>query len=755
MGAFVEVSLWTFVWMGLFKIMVIVLASPATWGKLLIVVGLLQIMIQVPKWINAAKINPESHVLDHRLAFNLIKQGVSTLGGAVSSAAPKLGSWAQNNRLSSVASGRATPLNVNPSSPSAGNDPGFKAYSPPTTSPKGPSGGSSGGAAATPSAGASPVVPKGGAAGTSPPAKTGTGTATTEAPTMPGPDPAGTGGVVPPELKTPEGTEPKPEAGAGKRNGLLSPERRKELKGQLLRDKERKQIESELNELEGRSGGDERQQALEKRLGAHNAARDLLRRDDNWRKLDPPGRRLNYDEARAGLIQQGVTLNSEGDGEAEHMDEPDADHAQDSAPDPDLAPAAVPAPDSDEPPPRKMNTSAEAPPPFVPLSTDPAPAESPPPPPPPSPVGRHRVSRLKQVFERAQQAYRGEKGIKMAAGTRNQIRLNEDSSAAVNYVPGASARLRAQLFNAAALASEFNKTDEGFRQAGRNSTIGEQVRGRGEGWQGVAKGVGNRLNSGLRMSSRSGNSGVYNDTVQGRLDANDRKVEGTLWYVTNGESGKYNEVAQYLRDNIGPYDARTQDGDEANTQFRTGPAFFAADRIPAVDAMSAPAAHYRAQLAMGTYIATAMAHAEQPLGPDDFERAEDFARTIPSHTVQAALAISMKHNDDPIKDLDYVNTVASLGAMPQLGKLPNSRYASAIDAVEFNQGINGGTWQQAGESVRTLVQLGLANKLANPNIVAAAGKLERLGLPVTRDAVERGAGFVSVNPPIPTTPRVV
>lgn len=59
--AFVETSLWTFVWVGLLKIMVIIMFSNFNpWGKILIAIGVLQMMIQVPTFLARAQISPMS-----------------------------------------------------------------------------------------------------------------------------------------------------------------------------------------------------------------------------------------------------------------------------------------------------------------------------------------------------------------------------------------------------------------------------------------------------------------------------------------------------------------------------------------------------------------------------------------------------------------------------------------------------------------------------------------------------------------------
>jgi hypothetical protein len=863
MKSFVEVSLWTFAWMGLFKIMVIVIASQATWGKLLIVIGILQIMIQVPKWVNEAKINPESHILDHRLAFNLMKEGFHTIGGAVATAVPQLGNWAQNGRLSSMENGRATPVNVNPSSSSAAEPPGQKPFnapggpaggagpaaggaggppgqmpfSPSTTSPPRPSGGGSEGTTATRASGQpSPAAPPprtpsdsttsgtpatgdvssvptpGLITPTSGPAASSSGSAATSGasgspldgqPTTANSSSgsATTSGAAgdqssgSPLVGQPATANSSTQLSPRRRQELesqrVSPERRRELEGQLLSNRERRQVEREIDALAGTSydssedpDGDlaetdwAQQTALQQRLDAHHEARRLLRNDEQSRTIlrndaarttsaDPPVRRPSLDEARAASTQQG----NSGGAETQQNFAPDGsspnlsgDATTGDDPGLDVAPGPPPsgAPSTGTQPPRTQPAAEPPPPPpqptFVPLLTDAAP------PVPDRPAtddagassGAGHVSRVKQILESGQVAHKMEKpdGVQMAEGDQNQILLKKGGGAAVTYVRGASPLVRAQLFNAAVVAAALNK-DPGFMQAGKNSVIGEQVRGRGEGWQGVASGLGTRALSGLRRSSHPANNTLYADTRQGELDANDRKGQGTLYYLTNGESGENNQVAQYLRDTRGPYDPAAQRSDEANTEFRTGPAFFAADTIPAVDAIAGGAPHYRAQLAMGTYIATAMAQAGQPLGPDDFGPALAFAKKIPSHTVQAGLAISNRHNDQPMRDLDYVNTVANLGALPQLSKMPNSRYLLAADAVDYNRGVLGGTWQQAGERVRTLVQLGFANDLVNPSIVAAAELIARSGQPLTREAViEQAKQATVILPQSPSPPMV-
>lgn len=62
--SFVEVSLWTFFWVGLLKILVIILSSDFNpWGKIILTIGILQMMIQVPSFLARARISPMSNYI--------------------------------------------------------------------------------------------------------------------------------------------------------------------------------------------------------------------------------------------------------------------------------------------------------------------------------------------------------------------------------------------------------------------------------------------------------------------------------------------------------------------------------------------------------------------------------------------------------------------------------------------------------------------------------------------------------------------
>ncbi len=71
---FVEVSLWNFIWIGLLKILVILLYSNLNpWGKILTAIGILQIMMDVPQFLAHAKISVASDFVNPRLFVKAVK----------------------------------------------------------------------------------------------------------------------------------------------------------------------------------------------------------------------------------------------------------------------------------------------------------------------------------------------------------------------------------------------------------------------------------------------------------------------------------------------------------------------------------------------------------------------------------------------------------------------------------------------------------------------------------------------------------
>jgi len=78
--SFVETSLWSFIWVGLLKVMTLIMFSNfSPWGKLLIAVGVLQIMIQVPAFLSKAQISPTSDFLTPKLLFKALSSSFSGL----------------------------------------------------------------------------------------------------------------------------------------------------------------------------------------------------------------------------------------------------------------------------------------------------------------------------------------------------------------------------------------------------------------------------------------------------------------------------------------------------------------------------------------------------------------------------------------------------------------------------------------------------------------------------------------------------
>lgn len=93
----VEVSLWTFVWVGLLKLMVIFLFSTfSPWGKIVIAMAILQLMIQAPSFLSRASISPISPIA----ACGLISAGLKM-------SAVKLGATLVENSITLASSVRA------------------------------------------------------------------------------------------------------------------------------------------------------------------------------------------------------------------------------------------------------------------------------------------------------------------------------------------------------------------------------------------------------------------------------------------------------------------------------------------------------------------------------------------------------------------------------------------------------------------------------------------------------------------------
>ena len=98
--AFVETSLWTFVWVGLLKVMTIILFSNFNpWGKILISIGVLQMMIQVPSFLGRAQISPVSDFITAGLVFGTVSKAITGLGTGLTSAVGNGVSWFTDGRF--------------------------------------------------------------------------------------------------------------------------------------------------------------------------------------------------------------------------------------------------------------------------------------------------------------------------------------------------------------------------------------------------------------------------------------------------------------------------------------------------------------------------------------------------------------------------------------------------------------------------------------------------------------------------------
>ena len=92
--SFVEVSLWTFVWVGLLKILVIMVLSDFNpWGKIILAVGILQMMIQVPSFLARAQISPMSDFVSAGLITGGLLSGGKALGNMLGTRGMQLANY--------------------------------------------------------------------------------------------------------------------------------------------------------------------------------------------------------------------------------------------------------------------------------------------------------------------------------------------------------------------------------------------------------------------------------------------------------------------------------------------------------------------------------------------------------------------------------------------------------------------------------------------------------------------------------------
>ncbi len=104
--SFVEVSLWTFVWVGLLKIFVIMILSDFNpWGKIILAVGILQMMIQVPSFLARAQISPMSDFVSAGLISGGLMKGGKFLSDTLSQRGMQLAKYIGGDTTTGAARG--------------------------------------------------------------------------------------------------------------------------------------------------------------------------------------------------------------------------------------------------------------------------------------------------------------------------------------------------------------------------------------------------------------------------------------------------------------------------------------------------------------------------------------------------------------------------------------------------------------------------------------------------------------------------
>ncbi len=118
--AFIETSLWTFVWVALLRLLAeILFSSYKPWGKMLITLGICQMMIMVPTFIGYAQISPASDFISGGMVYGNIKdslKAMKTMGTGIVGAANNGISWIQGNKPN-ASGGVALPATMDPTPP--------------------------------------------------------------------------------------------------------------------------------------------------------------------------------------------------------------------------------------------------------------------------------------------------------------------------------------------------------------------------------------------------------------------------------------------------------------------------------------------------------------------------------------------------------------------------------------------------------------------------------------------------------------
>jgi len=101
--SFVEVSLWSFVWVGFLRLLVVIMNTDfSPWGKVVLGLGILQLMISVPAFIARAQISPMSDFLSAGMITGGLVKGAAALGNTANTFA---GYWADHRNKSHTVGG--------------------------------------------------------------------------------------------------------------------------------------------------------------------------------------------------------------------------------------------------------------------------------------------------------------------------------------------------------------------------------------------------------------------------------------------------------------------------------------------------------------------------------------------------------------------------------------------------------------------------------------------------------------------------
>jgi len=101
--SFVEVSLWSFVWVGFLRLLVVIMNTEfSPWGKVVLGLGILQLMISVPAFIARAQISPMSDFLSAGMITGGLVKGAAAIGNTANTFA---GYWADHRNKSHTVGG--------------------------------------------------------------------------------------------------------------------------------------------------------------------------------------------------------------------------------------------------------------------------------------------------------------------------------------------------------------------------------------------------------------------------------------------------------------------------------------------------------------------------------------------------------------------------------------------------------------------------------------------------------------------------